>query len=143
MKKKILKKGKWNAVVFLMVWLIGIGMIDISEAVGYERQSNRENGVRVEVVPVQVERGHQIRFEVSMATHSVPLDQDLMAVSALKDDRGNIFEPVSWNGSPPGGHHRRGILSFPEMSANINMLTLILKGVSGVEKREFQWTIDK
>ena len=143
MKKKISNKDKWNATVFLMVWLIGIGMIGISEAVAYERQSIRENGVRVEVVPIQVEQGRQIRFEVRMNTHSVPLDQDLMTVSALKDDRGNIFDPVSWKGSPPGGHHRSGILSFPKMSANMNMLTLIFKGVSGVEKREFQWTIDK
>lgn len=142
MKERISEKNKRIAVVLISVWMISVGMLHITEAEAYERQSNKERGVRVEVVPVQVKPGRQIRFEVRMSTHSVPLVQDLMAVSVLDDGIGNLIEPVNWEGSPPGGHHRRGILSFPELSDQMKMLTLIIKGVSGVEKRRFQWTID-
>lgn len=141
MKARIQKQAKWLTPVLVAVWLIGIGVLRAPLAMAYERQTSKEKGVRVEVVPVQVEPGRQIRFEVRMNTHSVPLDHDLMAVSVLDDGAGNLIEPVNWEGSPPGGHHRRGILSFPELSDRMEMMTLIIQDVSGVEKRKFQWTI--
>lgn len=76
----------------------------------YERKSSSEKKVRVEVVPVQLASGKPAKFEVRMNTHSVDLSQDMVAVSILKDDNGHEYRPQGWTGSPPGSHHRSGVL---------------------------------
>jgi len=112
-----------------------------SHALAYKRQSSRENGVRVDVVPVQLVQGQSVRFEVRMNTHSVALDQDLAAVSVLKDDKGNAFQPTGWDGSPPGGHHRSGILTFPELEPDSDRVTLIIRSIGDVPERSFVWRV--
>ena len=107
----------------------------------YDRQSNKEKGVRVDAKPVELKAGSAVRFELRMNTHSVELDQDLTAISSLKDNRGNIFQATGWDGSPPGGHHRSGTLSFPTLAPNTEKVTLIIKGVGKISERVFTWQV--
>ncbi len=81
----------------------------------------------------------QVAFEISINTHSGSLDFDLIRVSTLKDDSGNLYTPLSWEGSPPGGHHRSGNLTFPPVGQS-DTLTLIITGV-GTKDRVFLWDI--
>jgi hypothetical protein len=81
-------------------------------------RSNRENRVRVDVKPVQLTPGQPVNFEVRMNTHSVGLNQDLLTVSTLTDDQGNEYQPTNWEESPPGGHHRTGVLEFPALEGD-------------------------
>ena len=80
-----------------------------------------------------------IKFDVSISTHQVSLDFDLTEISYLEDDKGIIYHPLSWEGSPPGGHHRSGTLSFPKLSEKTKFIKLFIKAVNNVPERVFRW----
>jgi len=82
-----------------------------------------------------------VDFEVAMNTHSVDLAFDLSRLSLLKTDTGVEAAASVWSG-PGGGHHVSGILSFPaDKVTNARSLTLIIKDVSGVPERTFNWEL--
>jgi len=112
------------------------------EANAYERISNRENRVWVDVVPVQLESGKSAKFEIRMNTHSGDLSQDMVSVSTLKDDSGREYRPVEWQGSPPGGHHRTGVLEFPVLNGNTKYVTLVIRDVASISERIFKWDLE-
>ena len=104
-------------------------------------RSSDANGVRVVVTPKPADPGTGWTFEVVMDTHTQPLDADLTKVSVLIDDAGRRYLPLSWQGDPPGAHHRKGALRFATESADIKSFELQIEGVGGASKRVFQWTI--
>ena len=118
-----------------------VGIAIASDANAYERISNRENRVRVDVVPVQLEFGKSAKFEIRMNTHSGDLSQDLVSVSTLKDDNGREYRPVDWQGAPPGGHHRTGVLEFPALNGNTKSVTLVIRDVANVPERIYKWNL--
>ncbi len=118
-----------------------VGIVIASDANAYERISNRENRVRVDVVPVQLESGKSAKFEIRMNTHSGDLSQDLVSVSTLKDDNGREYRPVDWQGAPPGGHHRTGVLEFPALNGNTKSVTLVIRDVANVPERIYKWDL--
>src|SRR5512142_2228690 len=69
--------------------------------------------VRVVVKPKNVGGGAAWEFEVAMDTHIKPLDSDLAKSATLVDGGGRRYAADSWQGDPPGGHHRKGVLRFP------------------------------
>lgn len=78
-------------------------------------------------------------FEIAMDTHSGSLDIDFLAVSSLKDHTGSTWKPIAWTGGR-GGHHLRGILSFPsEKLRNAGSLTLTIKSAGGARDLAFIW----
>ncbi|MEE8431347.1 MAG: hypothetical protein V3S16_08865 [Candidatus Desulfatibia sp.] len=109
----------------------------------YERKSSSENKVKVVVSPVQLASGRTAKFEVRMTTHSVELNQDIVAVSTLKDNNGHKYRPLRWTGSPPGGHHREGVLEFPAIEGNPNTVTLFIRDIAGVPQRIFEWKLER
>jgi len=84
-------------------------------------------------------QGGEVAFEIGITTHSGSLDFDMAQISTLKDDSGNLYTPLSWEGSPPGGHHRSGTLAFPPVEET-ETLTLVITGV-GTEDRVFSWDV--
>ncbi len=104
-------------------------------------RSSDVNGVRVVVTPKRADAAAGWTFDVVMDTHSQPLDADLTKTSVLIDDGGRRYVPLSWQGDPPGGHHRKGALRFATESADIKSFELQIEGVGGPSKRTFQWTI--
>lgn len=113
------------------------------EASAYKSESNRKNSVRVDVKPVQLAPGRPVKFEVRMTTHSVELDQDIVALSTLKDNNGREYRPASWNGSPPGGHHRKGVLEFPALEGGPKAVTLVIRDIDNVPERIFVWDVER
>jgi len=122
-----------------LIMIMGIGTT--LEANAYERKSNKENRVRVDVVPVQLEFGKTAKFEIRMNTHSGDLSQDLVSVSTLKDDNGREYRPMDWQGAPPGGHHRTGVLEFPALNGNTKLVTLVIRDVANVPERIYKWNL--
>ena len=125
---------------------MGIAALMVSakaDASAYEMKSNSEKRVRVDVRPVQLAAGQPVKFEVRMNTHSADLAQDMVAVSTLKDNSGREYKPTAWQGSPPGGHHRKGVLEFPDLAENSESITLIIRGIDNVPERTFNWRISK
>lgn len=113
------------------------------DAHAYKAQSDNQNGVRVDVRPVQLLPGKSAKFEIRMNTHSGDLSQDLVAVCTLKDGSGREYRPLNWNGSPPGGHHRSGVLEFPELGDATQSITLVIREVADVPQRVFNWSIER
>ena len=132
--------------LFLRQWIptfvvLIFGLALALPAAGYERQSSRENMVRVDVLPIALVSGKPVKFEVRMNTHSVSLDQNIVGISILKDDLGREYLPVNWNGSPASGHHRSGVLEFPLLKGNPGSVTLIIQNIANVPERTFRWKI--
>ncbi len=113
------------------------------DAPAYQAQSNNQNSVRVDVRPVQLLPGRPAKFEIRMNTHSGDLSQNLVAVCTLKDSNGREYRPTSWDGSPPGGHHRSGVLEFPELGDAAQSITLVIREVADVPERVFNWSIER
>ena len=134
------KKLKLAHVLTLALLFVSVGLI--TEANAYKSKSNREAMVSVEVKPVQLTPGQPAKFEVKMNTHSVELDQDMVVVSTLVDDNGTTYQPLEWNGSKPGSHHRRGTLIFPNLKGNPKSVTLVIRGIANVPERVFEWKIE-
>lgn len=108
----------------------------------FETQTSNAGQVVVDVTPLNLGTAAETwEFEVALNTHSVNLDYDLMAVAVLRDDRGNEYLPISWNGSPPGGHHRRGVLSFAALPEPGAFVEVVIREVAGVPERVFHWEL--
>ena len=103
-------------------------------------QINKDGRVTVTVTPLTI-AADTWRFEVELDTHVVPLDQDLTAVSLLVDQRGNEQRPLTWEGDPPGGHHRKGVLVFKSVGPLPTVVTLKIRGIGPVPERAFTWTL--
>jgi hypothetical protein len=67
----------------------------------------------------------------------------MVAVSALKDNKGHEFTATAWQGSPPGGHHRKGVLEFQDLADNTESITLVIREIDNVPERIFNWRIEK
>jgi hypothetical protein len=84
-------------------------------------------------------------FDVAMNTHSVDLDQyNLGQLAILRDNTGKEYHPVSWD-SAPGGHHRRGTLSFP-LPDSLNQggtsyIEIVIQDVAGIKERVLKWDL--
>lgn len=102
---------------------------------------NDENSVSIEVEPIDFSFSRPAQFDISLTTHQGSLDFDLAQVSVLEDDKGNVYQPLNWEGSPPGGHHRNGTLSFPRLSEKTEYIKLTIRNVDGVPERVFRWEL--
>jgi hypothetical protein len=114
-----------------------------ADAFAYQTKSDKKNSVRVDVRPVQLLPGKPAKFEIRMNTHSGDLGQDLIAVCILKDSSGREYRPLNWDGSPPGGHHRSGVLEFSELGEGVESITLVIREVANVPERVFNWSIER
>lgn len=115
---------------------------DSAQADGWNlsTQVNDAAAVRVEVRPLTV--GEDVAswdFTVALNTHSVALDDDLLQAAVLRCDREVEHRPIAWDGSPPGGHHRQGVLRFTPLDHESRYLELVIQGVAQVPERSFRW----
>jgi hypothetical protein len=106
-------------------------------------RTSDEAGVRVIVTPKMMERDAKVwEFTVVMDTHVKPLNDDLAQVAALVDAAGRRYLPVAWQGDPPGGHHRKGVLQFSAPAGMPKSVEMQIKGVGGVATRTFRWEVE-
>lgn len=95
---------------------------------------------RLRLPPINFSIDMSISFEMSIDTHQGSLDFDLLDVTLLETSEGKRFTALSWNGSPPGNHHRSGVLSFPSIGET-ESLSLVISNVYEVSERIFKWDI--
>lgn len=136
---KIFKRVCLSKWLILIAFMLPIGVA--LDAAAFETKSSRENGVNVDVTPMEFAPGKPARFQIRISTHSGDLSQDMVEVSMLRDDKGREYRPVRWEGSPPGGHHRRGVLEFPSFEGKSKKITLIVRDIANVPERLFEWKI--
>jgi hypothetical protein len=107
-----------------------------------EAQKNDEGAVSVSVTPQDVSKtGDAWRFDVRFNTHVTPITQDMVAVASLSGGGDAAEPPTAWEGDPPGGHHRHGVLVFKPLEPTPTTLTLRIREVGGVAERTFTWNL--
>ncbi|OGA88343.1 MAG: hypothetical protein A3G27_00840 [Betaproteobacteria bacterium RIFCSPLOWO2_12_FULL_66_14] len=105
-------------------------------------QTNKDGGVSVSVTPRPLAPGASAwEFEVALTTHSGDLGEDLAKVAYLVEPSGQKHAPLAWQGSAPGGHHRKGLLQFKPLAAQPDSLELHIEQVGGIATRTFRWEI--
>lgn len=104
-------------------------------------QQNKQGQVMVSVTPISLPDSGDWRFAVQFNTHVTPITQDIAAVSVLSDGKGHEEKPVAWQGDPPGGHHRKGVLLFKPISPRPESITLKIRQVGSVPERVFAWKL--
>lgn len=105
-------------------------------------QINSEGEVTVKVSPQDLSQSAvSWDFEVLLDTHTGILDQDLTTSSVLIDDKGNQFKPISWEGDPPQGHHRQGVLKFAPIAPRPKSIELKVSNIGDVNERIFKWEL--
>ncbi len=106
-------------------------------------RSNDDAGVRVVVTPKVLGPGLSVwEFEVVMDTHTKPLNENLTQVSVLVDVSGGRHTPVDWQGDPPGGHHRKGVLKFTALAEMPKAVELHIDRIGGAGTRTFRWELE-
>lgn len=130
-------------IVLLFLILIVMFKKSVSIKIGNQNTplpSNNEESVTITVTPRPWQNGSSTwDFEVALNTHSEELKIDLVTAAELIDDRGQSYRPLSWEGSPPGGHHRRGVLKFKASAYQPKSLELKIKNSGGLAERSFKW----
>ncbi|MFN3565059.1 MAG: hypothetical protein ACK4V1_03620, partial [Burkholderiaceae bacterium] len=105
-------------------------------------QTSRAGGVTVNVTPRDLAPdARRWQFEIVFDTHSVDLSRDLLKSAALIDTAGRRHAPLAWEGDPPGGHHRKGVLSFEPLK-DVDEVRLQIRDV-GAPERDFRWPLKR
>lgn len=108
----------------------------------YQTQESSEANVTVSVIPRVLFLREKPVFDVVFETHSVDLNFDVASIASLEDKKRNTLGNPVWDGSPPGGHHRNGILSFSEpLPASTKQVILTLRDIAGIARRTFTWEV--
>ena len=103
-------------------------------------QTSRGGGITVKVTPKYLAaQARRWEFKVVLDTHSADLGHDLVKSAVLIDATGRTHPPLAWDGAPPGGHHREGVLSFKPLGA-VDEITLQMRDV-GMPERTFRWSL--
>lgn len=102
-------------------------------------QRKTTGAVEVQVTPLRLEANAQPVLKIELDTHAVELDYDLIKIVELTDEMGSSYKPLEWSGSS-GGHHLAGELSFENLKAEAQTVTLTFWGIEG-QTAEFEFKI--
>lgn len=78
--------------------------------------------------------------EVVMETHTKALNDDMSRSAVLFAD-GQQLMPLSWQGAPLGGHHRKGLLSFKASPQPPGTMELHIRLTGDPVPRSFKWRL--
>jgi len=108
----------------------------------WETKTDEQSPVTVTVTPIELSQDTQTwKFQIVFDTHAGSLDDDILTTATLVDDRGNIYQPIAWDGAEPGGHHREGVVVFEAITPIPSSVELLIKNVGGVPERSFMWAL--
>ncbi|MHB1390612.1 MAG: hypothetical protein ACYCXF_05160 [Thermoleophilia bacterium] len=106
------------------------------------KQTSQSGEVEVAVAPTGLSAAAVTwDFKISIDSQGAELNEDLMSAAVLVDDSGREYMAVGYEGDPPGGTHREGIVKFAPISPEPKTVTLKLRGVGGIGERSFAWTM--
>lgn len=110
----------------------------IISTINLPSKTDNQNNITFEVTPLGFRLDKEVEFEIGVDTHSGSLDFDLTDISFLEDDLGNQYFPLDWQGTPAGGHHLAGMLSFPKVN---NQAKTIKLTIQDAYLRIFEWDL--
>ena len=129
----------------LSTWLLSIVVTvfaasGVTAAPALPTQTSSQSGVTVKITPRTLAAGTW-EFEVVFDTHSQELTDDLGKTAVLISDARASYSPVKWQGDPPGGHHRKGVLEFKPVSPMPAAIELQIKRSGETAPRLFRWKL--
>ena len=129
----------------LITWLLSIVVTvfaasGVTAAPALPTQTSSQSGVTVKITPRTLAAGTW-EFEVVFDTHSQELTDDLEKTAVLVSDARASYSPVKWQGDPPGGHHRKGVLEFKPVSPMPAAIELQIKRSGETAPRLFRWKL--
>ena len=129
----------------LSTWLLSIvdtvfAASGVTAAPALPTQTSSQSGVTVKITPRTLAAGTW-EFEVVFDTHSQELTDDLGKTAVLVSDGRTSHSPVKWQGDPPGGHHRKGVLEFKPVSPMPAAIELQIKRNGETAPRLFRWKL--
>ena len=80
-------------------------------------------------------------FAIVLDTHSQDLSDDLVKSSLLLDGAGGQHSPTAWDGAPPGGHHREGVLRLKLISPQPQSIELQITRAGEAALRSLRWQL--
>ncbi len=122
----------------LILVILSASALGVLPAAGAKQEdleiSDTKNGVTFTFK--QISYGEDtLAFETRIDTHEGALSFDMTEVATLEAG-GIAYPPIRWEGSPPGGHHRSGILVFPDVPQTSERI-IVVRDVYGVPERVF------
>ena len=129
----------------LSTWLLSIVVTVFAASGGaaappLSTQTSSQSGVTVKVTPRPLAAGTW-EFEVVFDTHSQELTDDLEKTAVLVSDARASHTPLKWQGDPPGGHHRKGVVQFKPVSPMPAAIELQIKRNGEPAPRSFRWQL--
>ena len=119
---------------FAIALLLTLGMASCgssspsSSTASLATRSINAGSVEVAIQPVRID-GNGASFSISFDTHSGDLEIDPSKTSRLQVD-GRDWVTPSWSGDGPGGHHRKGTLSFKAAGPATGQVRLTIDGLT-------------
>ena len=105
-------------------------------------QTSSVRGVTIKVTPKNLaSNAGNWEFAIMLDTHSQDLSDDLVKSSLLLDGAGGQHSPTGWDGTPPGGHHREGVLWFKPISPRPQSIELQFTRAGEDAPRSFGWQL--
>ena len=129
----------------LSTWLLSIVVTvfaasGVTAAPALPTQTSSQSGVTVKITPRTLAAGTW-EFEVVFDTHSQELTDDLEKTAVLVSDARASHSPLQWQGDPPGGHHRKGVVQFKPVSPMPASIELQIKRSGETAPRLFRWKL--
>lgn len=127
--------------ISVLLALAAAGFVNIAGAApALSEQSSMAAGVAIAVTPRAL-AGSAWTFDVVMVTHSGSLGDDLAKEAVLVADGSAPRPATGWQGSAPGGHHRKGTLSFQAPSPTPAAIELRIQRPGEKSARVFRWQL--
>ena len=119
----------------------GIRIIAVSNAAELAPQISNEREIKVTATLQNIPNVAKTwDFQVVLETHTKALNDD-MAKSAVLIADGKQYQPLSWEGAPPGGHHRKGMLRFKAIAPPPASVELQIRLAGDPSPRSFKWLL--
>jgi len=134
--------GAMNVLRGMLAAVAALVVTGAAGAAELETRTSSAAGVTVKVTPKDVAPDAAAWvFAVVLDTHSRDLSDDLVKNALLLDARGARHAPIAWEGAPPGGHHREGVLRFKGLGPAPGAFELQIRRPGEGAARVFRWNL--
>jgi hypothetical protein len=98
-----------------------------------EPRQNSDGGIKISVTYLP-DTSAETAFAIEVTAHK-DYNDEFEKNSYLRDSSGNIYQPLSYEGSR--GHHATGTLRFPKIESK--NFELVIRDAGDVKERVFKW----
>lgn len=109
-------------------------------AAEFPSRTTSSGGVSLKVTPQSLS-ATAWDFYLLFETHVQEISDDLVKNSVLIADGAAPVAPLEWQGDPPGGHHRRGVLRFKPPSPAPRTIELRIQRPGEAVPRSYRWEL--